>query len=984
MAKVTGLRTWRNGEIINARDYVYERNQITTALNTNDDTLIDHETRITTAEGDITALEGRMTTAEADIVQLETDVLGLDNTKADLTYVNTHINNTSNPHAVTKAQVGLGNVTNESKATMFTSPALTGTPTAPTATASTNTTQIATTAYVVTEVGNLTNYVDVELDGKVNKNQTIIGIDLEDSITLNEFKTALGNATQSLAGLMSAADKVSLDNLVALLNTNDGDNVVDTIGEILQIFNQYPEGADLVSALNGKVDKIVGKGLSENDYTAAEVNKVSTAYAHVSATNNPHSITKAQVGLGNADNTSDANKPISTATQTALDAHTSRTDNPHSVTQAQVGLSNVNNTSDANKPVSTATQTALNVVERKSQNIIDLFSTQIYEVNNENQFPNVPFTTGGKHILAFGDIGDSLSIWKKLNNGSSQSLANWAMVASNGVIKNYIYYTPDVAFKLYRLYDPVGGGYELIPFYNFSFEDFNIKEPQNATAGGQFFNSPKLAIEGNTWEVVPTSPATYLRSSNVALGSAPQNIFFKPDGLTAFVADGSNILTIALTTAFDVSNTSITSTTSITNPAIPSIRGLYITDNGLTLFVLDNTARKINKYTLSTAWNISTLTLTTSSTSTLPSSKTYQEMFFKPDGLKVYIVDSTDDIIRELTLTSAYDVTSWTQTNTFGISAADATPTGLWFNPTGTKMFVVGTSSDNVVEYTLSTAWLLSSATITTTLAVQQNVTTGVVFNPNGTKMFLIGSTTDFIDEYIVPTPFSLAGGPPVEKRQRESFVFQNVLKANETDAQLRLSYRKVNDVAPIVDNSNVILTIDDDGAMKPTQIKDGTNSVGLNGYVLTKNLNGLVWANPNPNTTLTLTNPTFNLVGGIYEYVLTNAQIDNNDLIIITKAAEGSFRTYVVKVPNNSKQIRVFFTLTDGGFSSIYPGIIVEKAFGEKVVYSFNTQTVTSASCLVGDTSNYVFLGNTNVDVYYENKGGVQKMVFESYNSEI
>lgn len=46
------------------------------------------------------------------------------------------------------ATVGLGNVTNESKATMFTSAALTGTPTAPTAAAGTNTTQIATTAFV--------------------------------------------------------------------------------------------------------------------------------------------------------------------------------------------------------------------------------------------------------------------------------------------------------------------------------------------------------------------------------------------------------------------------------------------------------------------------------------------------------------------------------------------------------------------------------------------------------------------------------------------------------------------------------------------------------------------------------------------------------------------------------------------------------------------------------------------------------------------
>ena len=45
----------------------------------------------------------------------------------------------------------------------------------------------------------------------------------------------------------------------------------------------------------------------------------SAANAHITNTSNPHSVTKTQVGLGNVDNTSDVNKPISTATQTALD-----------------------------------------------------------------------------------------------------------------------------------------------------------------------------------------------------------------------------------------------------------------------------------------------------------------------------------------------------------------------------------------------------------------------------------------------------------------------------------------------------------------------------------------------------------------------------------------------------------------------------------------------------------------------------------------
>src|SRR5690606_29437090 len=47
--------------------------------------------------------------------------------------------------------------------------------------------------------------------------------------------------------------------------------------------------------------------------TATDITNWNDAYAHISHTNNPHSVTKAQVGLGNVDNTSDANKPLSTA-----------------------------------------------------------------------------------------------------------------------------------------------------------------------------------------------------------------------------------------------------------------------------------------------------------------------------------------------------------------------------------------------------------------------------------------------------------------------------------------------------------------------------------------------------------------------------------------------------------------------------------------------------------------------------------------------
>ena len=92
-------------------------------------------------------------------------------------------------------------------------------------------------------------------------------------------------------------------------------------------------------------------------------------------------VTKSMVGLANVDNTSDEDKPVSDATQTALDAKLASataastyapianptfTGSVGGVTKAMVGLGNVDNTSDADKPVSTAAQTALDLKAPKA------------------------------------------------------------------------------------------------------------------------------------------------------------------------------------------------------------------------------------------------------------------------------------------------------------------------------------------------------------------------------------------------------------------------------------------------------------------------------------------------------------------------------------------------------------------------------------------------------------------------------------------
>jgi hypothetical protein len=113
---------------------------------------------------------------ELNLVLPNTTALGLGNvTNESKATMFSNPTFTGTVSGVTAAHVGLGSVTNESKLTMFASPEFTGVPTAPTASAGTNTTQLATTQYVRTEVANLVSSAPGALD------------------TLDELAAALGD-----------------------------------------------------------------------------------------------------------------------------------------------------------------------------------------------------------------------------------------------------------------------------------------------------------------------------------------------------------------------------------------------------------------------------------------------------------------------------------------------------------------------------------------------------------------------------------------------------------------------------------------------------------------------------------------------------------------------------------------------------------------------------------------------------------------------
>ena len=129
----------------------------------------------------------------------------------------------------------------------------------------------------------------------------------------------------------------------------------------------YTQSAVLANVVSGeKLSVSMGKIMKA----------IADLISHVGNTLNPHSVTKSQVGLGNVDNTSDMDKPVSTAQQQAINnaitgvdvtaqlkVHTDRVDNPHSVTKTQIGLGNVPNVATNDQtPTYSQASTLANVV----------------------------------------------------------------------------------------------------------------------------------------------------------------------------------------------------------------------------------------------------------------------------------------------------------------------------------------------------------------------------------------------------------------------------------------------------------------------------------------------------------------------------------------------------------------------------------------------------------------------------------------------
>ncbi len=282
--------------------------------------------------------------------------------------------------------------------------------------------------YTESEINTKMSAVNTAIEGKSDKGHTHTKSDITDFAHNHDERYYTEDETDDLLSGKSDTShlhddryytETEVDTKLALKSdtshTHDGRYYTETeIDEKVSTLNTKINGKSAVGHTHTKEEITdFAHNHDERYYTETEIDSKESALndtisAHTGDTDNPHGVTKSQVGLGNVDNTKDADKPISTAMQaalntkqdtanlvktfqstpddthypseklvkaqldtkantTALTSHTGNTSNPHNVTKNQLGLGNVLNVASYSKTEIDSKITDLNTEITKKQ-----------------------------------------------------------------------------------------------------------------------------------------------------------------------------------------------------------------------------------------------------------------------------------------------------------------------------------------------------------------------------------------------------------------------------------------------------------------------------------------------------------------------------------------------------------------------------------------------------------------------------------------
>jgi len=157
------------------------------------------------------------------------------------------------------------------------------------------------------------------------------------------------------------------------------------------------------------------------------------------------------------------------------------------------------------------------------------------------------------------------------------------------------------------------------------------------------------------------------------------------------------------------------------------------------------------------AWNVSTASYSGISSSTAPATSPVG-MFFRADGAKVYIANFSDSKIYQFSLGTAWDLTTLSYDSKSFNTSSQGTPDDVALSADGTKMFVLSFYDYTVRQYTLGTAWDVSTATYdSVSLALGSANHYDFHVKRDGSKIFSLNDFNNRVQQYTLSTPWSLS-----------------------------------------------------------------------------------------------------------------------------------------------------------------------------------------------------------------------------------
>ena len=257
----------------------------------------------------------------------------------------------------------------------------------------------------------------------------------------------------------------------------------------------------------------------------------------------------------------------------------------------------------------------------------------------------------------------------------------------------------------------------------------------------------RVTGDQGTGEFNDADSLSYVAFASSTEDTAPEAIHITADGLTMYaVGDtGDAIDQYTLTRAWDIRSAVAAGKTLSISSQDTSPHGLAVSEDGLTLIMLGYSSNTLYQYTLGTAFDISTATYDTVSFNTVTQTSFPTDMHMVDGGETLYISDSGTDRAIQYSLSTAWDLST---ISFVGVSpsftATDPSVFGIAITSDGTKMFLGGYNGDDVIRFTLSTPFDVTTATYDSYKFPVQNYgyVRGLFISPDDTNLYVASGTS--------------------------------------------------------------------------------------------------------------------------------------------------------------------------------------------------------------------------------------------------